>query len=103
MVEQKPRYAKLDSHFKKVKLNCNVIIATYLCNQLGNVLFSCDFAGSRCARPANIPLVTQNCISQRITYKIFSNFDKKKFLQTLNEVMNISLRINYYCVKISSR
>jgi hypothetical protein len=88
MVEQKPRYAKLDSHFKKVKLNCNVIIATYLCNQLGNVLFSCDFAGSRCARPAIHSLHKIAFPNVLHRYKIFSNFDKKKFLQTLNEVMN---------------
>jgi hypothetical protein len=33
-----------------------------VCNTLGNAILcnSCDFAGSRCARPANIPIVTQN-------------------------------------------
>jgi hypothetical protein len=40
-----------------VKIRKNLV-----CNTLGNAILcnSCDFAGSRCARPANIPLVTQN-------------------------------------------
>jgi hypothetical protein len=65
---------------------------SYLCNQLGNALFcvtSGIFAGRAQRDPAKShELPTQNCISKRVTYKIFSNFDKKKFLQTLNEVCN---------------
>jgi hypothetical protein len=40
-----------------VKIRKNLV-----CNTFGNAILcnSCDFAGSRCARPANIPLVTQN-------------------------------------------
>jgi hypothetical protein len=42
-----------------VKIRKNLM---YVCNTFGNAILcdSCDFAGSRCARPANIPLVTQN-------------------------------------------
>jgi hypothetical protein len=87
---------------KKPKLHTNSLNNSYLCNQLGNALFcvtSGIFAGRAQRDPAKSHELHKIAFPDVLHTRFFLILTKEMFLQTLNEVM----KINYYCVKISSR
>jgi hypothetical protein len=73
-------------------LNTDILINnSYLCNQLGNALFcvtSGIFAGRAQRDPAKSHELHKIAFPNVLHTRFFLILTKKKFLQTLNEVMN---------------
>jgi hypothetical protein len=70
-----------------------LLINSYLCNQLGNALFcvtSVIFAGRAQRDPAKSHELHKIAFPKVLHTRFFLILTKKKFLQTLNEVMNFS-------------
>jgi hypothetical protein len=68
-----------------------IIENSYLCNQLGNALFcvtSGIFAGRAQRDPAKSHELHKIAFPNVLHTRFFQILTKKKFLQTLNEVMN---------------